>query len=184
VELSEAQRTDVWRRWKAGESLHTIGRALDRPHTSRHCLSAHHDGIVPAVRRRSVLALTLFERGAGEDVRPDSQGFGLSFGRGLVASLLATINRLLGKAFSQPNSVRVFWLQRQQPSQAKSKTVAGIPRWPGRVGLFSYWTGNRARPRPLLPSAGFFPPNRHPIPVKSIVTIPCSPSYIGFTPSA
>jgi hypothetical protein len=28
VELSVAQRTDVWRRWKAGESLHTIGRGL------------------------------------------------------------------------------------------------------------------------------------------------------------
>jgi hypothetical protein len=34
VELSVAQRTDVWRRWRAGESLHTIGRAFDRPHTS------------------------------------------------------------------------------------------------------------------------------------------------------
>ena len=59
VELSVAQRTDVWRRWKAGESLHTIGRAFDRPHTSIHCLLAHHGGIVPAVRRRSVLALTV-----------------------------------------------------------------------------------------------------------------------------
>ena len=27
VELSVAQRADVWRRWKAGDSLHTIGRA-------------------------------------------------------------------------------------------------------------------------------------------------------------
>jgi len=62
VELSVAQRTDVWRRWKAGESLHTIGRAVDRPHTSIHCLLAHHGGIVPAVRRRSVLALTVEER--------------------------------------------------------------------------------------------------------------------------
>ncbi len=35
MELSVAQRTDVWRRWKAGESLHTIGRAFDRPHTLR-----------------------------------------------------------------------------------------------------------------------------------------------------
>jgi hypothetical protein len=41
VALSVAQRTDVWRRWKAGESLHTIGRAFDRPHTSIHCLLAH-----------------------------------------------------------------------------------------------------------------------------------------------
>src|ERR1700693_6363805 len=62
VELSVAQRTDVWRRWKAGDSLHTIGRAVDRPHTSIHCLLAHHGGIVPAVRRRSVLALTVVER--------------------------------------------------------------------------------------------------------------------------
>jgi len=62
VELSGAQRTDVWRRWKAGESLHTIGRAFARPHISIHCLLAHHGGIVPALRRRALLALTLRER--------------------------------------------------------------------------------------------------------------------------
>jgi hypothetical protein len=28
--LSAAQRTDVWRRWKAGESLHEIGRACGK----------------------------------------------------------------------------------------------------------------------------------------------------------
>src|SRR5271156_859887 len=62
VELSVAQRTEVWRRWKAGESLHTIGRAFARPHTSIHCLLAHHGGIVPALRRRALLALTQRER--------------------------------------------------------------------------------------------------------------------------
>ena len=62
VELSVAQRADVWSRWKAGDSLHTIGRAVDRPHTSIHCLLAHHGGIVPAVRRRSLLVLTAVER--------------------------------------------------------------------------------------------------------------------------
>src|ERR1700691_2202713 len=62
VELSAAQRTEVWRRWKAGESLHRIGRAFDRPHTSIHCLLSHHGGIVPPVRRRSVLVLTAVER--------------------------------------------------------------------------------------------------------------------------
>ena len=55
VALSATQRTELWRRWKAGESLHRIGRALDRPHTSIHCLLSHHGGIVPAVRRRSLL---------------------------------------------------------------------------------------------------------------------------------
>jgi IS30 family transposase len=34
----------------------------DRPHTSIHCLLARYGGIVPAVRRRSVLALTVVER--------------------------------------------------------------------------------------------------------------------------
>ena len=62
VALSGAQRTELWRRWRAGESLHTIGRALDRPHTSIHCLLAHHGGIVPAVRRRSLLVLSAVER--------------------------------------------------------------------------------------------------------------------------
>jgi IS30 family transposase len=60
--LSVAQQTDVWCRWKAGDSLHTIGRAVDRPHTSIHCLLAHHGGIVPAARRRSLLVLTAAER--------------------------------------------------------------------------------------------------------------------------
>ncbi|MCU1240374.1 MAG: integrase catalytic subunit [Candidatus Acidoferrum typicum] len=60
--LSAAQETDVWCRWKAGQSLHMIGRAFGKPHTSIHCLLSHHGGIVPAVRRRSLLALTLAER--------------------------------------------------------------------------------------------------------------------------
>jgi IS30 family transposase len=62
VELSAGQKTDVWCRWKAGQSLHMIGRAFGKPHTSMHCLLAHHGGIVPAVHRRALLALTLTER--------------------------------------------------------------------------------------------------------------------------
>jgi hypothetical protein len=66
---------------KRGESLHTIGRAFDRPHTSVHCLLAHYGGIVPAVRRRSVLALTIVERegisrglASGSSVRDIAKG--------------------------------------------------------------------------------------------------------------
>ena len=62
VEVSAAQRADIWRRWKAGESLHEIGRAHGRKHTSIHLLLSHHGGIVPAVRRRSPRTLTLNER--------------------------------------------------------------------------------------------------------------------------
>jgi hypothetical protein len=34
VRLSAEQRTDMWRRWKAGESLHEIGRAFGKDHGS------------------------------------------------------------------------------------------------------------------------------------------------------
>jgi hypothetical protein len=57
--FSAAQKTEVWSRWKAGQSLHRIGRAFGKPHTSIHCLLSHHGGIAPAARRRSLLALTL-----------------------------------------------------------------------------------------------------------------------------
>ena len=60
--LSAAQKSDMWCRWKAGQSLHEIGRAFGKPHTSIRCLVSRYSGIVPAVRRRSLLALTLRER--------------------------------------------------------------------------------------------------------------------------
>src|SRR5438445_5749102 len=60
--LSAAQKTDMWSRWKAGDSLHKIGRAFGKEHSSIRCLVSRHGGFVPAVRRRSLLALTLRER--------------------------------------------------------------------------------------------------------------------------
>ena len=60
--LSAAQKSEIWRRWKAGESLHEIGRALGKDHGSIHFLLSQHGGIVPAVRRRSERTLTLAKR--------------------------------------------------------------------------------------------------------------------------
>jgi len=60
--LSAEQRTEVWRRWKAGESLHEIGRFCGKDHGSIQFLLSQHGGIVPAVRRRSLRTLTLPER--------------------------------------------------------------------------------------------------------------------------
>src|SRR5216684_5466915 len=62
VKLSANQRTDMWSRWKAGQSLHEIGRAFGKDHVSIHFMLSQHGGIVPAARRRSLLRLTLAER--------------------------------------------------------------------------------------------------------------------------
>src|ERR1700724_2702431 len=60
--LSAEQRADMWRRWKAGESLHEIGRAFGKGHGSIRFLLTQRGGIVPAARRRSPRTLTLAER--------------------------------------------------------------------------------------------------------------------------
>jgi len=62
LRLSAMQRTDMWGRWKAGQSLHEIGRACGKSHVSIQFLLSQHGGIVPATRRRSLLTLTLAER--------------------------------------------------------------------------------------------------------------------------
>src|SRR5665647_1322787 len=60
--FTAAEKTELWDRWKRGESLKAIGRAFGKPSSSIYFLVAPHGGIRPAQRRRSRLALTLVER--------------------------------------------------------------------------------------------------------------------------
>jgi IS30 family transposase len=60
--LSAIEKRDIWSRWKAGQSLHEIGRAFDKPHSCIRSVLLPRGGIPPAARRRSRLALTLAER--------------------------------------------------------------------------------------------------------------------------
>jgi IS30 family transposase len=60
--LSSGQRADMWSRWKAGQSLNAIGRALGKDKQVIHFLLARNGGIAPPVRRRSQRVLTLSER--------------------------------------------------------------------------------------------------------------------------
>ena len=62
MKLSATQRADMWSRWKAGQSLHEIGRVFGKDHVSIQFMLAQHGGIAPAARRRSPLTLTLAER--------------------------------------------------------------------------------------------------------------------------
>ena len=60
--FTAAEKTELWDRWRRGESLKAIGRAFGKPSSSIYCQVAPHGGIRPAPRRRSRLALTLAER--------------------------------------------------------------------------------------------------------------------------
>jgi IS30 family transposase len=62
--LSWDQKTELWRRWRHGETLSEIGRALARPPATVFSVLRTHGGVAPAVRRRSRVALTTTEREA------------------------------------------------------------------------------------------------------------------------
>lgn len=56
------ERRELWKRWKAGESVVEIAQAISRAPTSVYRLLEQDGGVAPAVRRRSTQALKLEER--------------------------------------------------------------------------------------------------------------------------
>jgi IS30 family transposase len=60
--LSAAQKADLWHRWKQGQSLSEIGRALGKHAGSIHGVLSSNGGFIPPIRKRSRWALTLGER--------------------------------------------------------------------------------------------------------------------------
>ena len=60
--LTESERHDLWQRWKNGQSLSDIARALDRKPGTVYCFLSASGGIAPLPRRRSQRSLSLVER--------------------------------------------------------------------------------------------------------------------------
>ena len=60
--LSAEQKRELWTRWKDGQSLSDIGRALGKHPGSVFGVVLAKGGIAPSLRKRSRLALTLAER--------------------------------------------------------------------------------------------------------------------------
>jgi IS30 family transposase len=87
--LSPEQKRELWSRWKAGESLSEIGRALGKQPGSIHGVVAANGGYVPAVRRRSARVLTITEQ---EEIS-----------RGLAEG--ASLRRIAGRLHRAPSSI-------------------------------------------------------------------------------
>jgi hypothetical protein len=54
--LSAIEKGEIWNRWKAGQSLHEIGRAFGKEHSCIRCVLLPRGGIRPAARRRAGIA--------------------------------------------------------------------------------------------------------------------------------
>src|SRR4029079_17108346 len=80
------QKTELWERWKNGQSVLAISRGLERRNkTGVQRIVALHGGVAPAPGRRAVAALKLEEReeisrgiAAGRSIRRIAQGLGRS----------------------------------------------------------------------------------------------------------
>ena len=83
--LTAVQKAELWRRWRQGESLTAIGRALGRIPKMVHYVVAGAGGIPPVPRQRARQALTLSER----------EGISRGVARGVS---LRQISRELGRA--------------------------------------------------------------------------------------
>lgn len=62
IYYTEAQKALIWNCWKAGDTVHEIGKLFDPPHTSIHTILSATGGIRPPARHRSRLELTMSER--------------------------------------------------------------------------------------------------------------------------
>jgi transposase, IS30 family len=60
--ITEVQKSELWRRWRKGESIHDISRALGQYRSTIRSTLKCHGGFTPPVRKRSPSALSLTER--------------------------------------------------------------------------------------------------------------------------
>jgi transposase, IS30 family len=98
--LSPTEKNDIWSRWKAGQSLHEIGRAYGRPHPTIRKLLLPRGGIAPALRRRSRLALVLAER---EDIsRGIASGSSIREMARLLRRPASTVSREIARHGDRP----------------------------------------------------------------------------------
>ena len=82
IRFTAIQKAELWERWKSGQSVLAISRALERRNkTGVQAIVALHGGIAPAPRRRAVAALRLEEReeisrgiAAGQSIRRIARG--------------------------------------------------------------------------------------------------------------
>src|ERR1700754_1630727 len=67
VYYSAVQRSEIWDRWQAGESMSSIGRRFDRESSSVFSVISPTGGIRPLARQRAKQALSLQRRTASID---------------------------------------------------------------------------------------------------------------------
>jgi IS30 family transposase len=126
--LSGADRREIWQRWRQGESLRAIARALERRPTVVHKVVAATGGFAPVRRHRSARVLSLAER---EEI---SRGVATGQSARQIATRLgrapSTVCRELARhggrgRYRAAGADAVAWAQARRPKRCK---LAAVPR--------------------------------------------------------
>lgn len=129
--LSAAQKADLWQRWKQGQSLSEIGRALGKHAGSIHGVVASNGGCIPAIRRRPRWALTLAER---EEI---SRGLALGDSIRQIAAMLrrapSTISREIHRhggahRYRASKAETRAWDRARRPKRCRLATQPSLQR--------------------------------------------------------
>ena len=126
------QRREIWRRWKEGQSLSDIGRALGKIPGSIHHVVKANGGYVPAERSRSERVLSLTDReeisrgmAAGESFRDIAVKIGRS-----PSTVSREVNRHGGREGYRANVAdRQAWTNADRPKEcrlAKDETLRNL----------------------------------------------------------
>jgi IS30 family transposase len=108
--LSAIDKREIWSRWKAGQTLHEIGRAYGKCHNAIRAVLLPRGGIPPLARRRSRLALTFAER---EDIsRGMASGSSMREIAGRLHRATSTVSREVTRHGGRP-AYRAFAADQQ-----------------------------------------------------------------------
>ena len=127
--LSLAQKDEVWRRFRAGESFTTIGRAFGKHAASIHAIIGGRGGVAPPIRRRAVRARSsgdreMISRGlaAGDSLRTMARALGRA-----PSTLSREITRNAGPLFYRALDADArAWQQAKRPKACRLATDAPL----------------------------------------------------------
>ena len=121
-EYSAQERRELWERWKRGESISEIGRALGRAPGTIHYTLRQHGGLAPRDRRRASLALTLAEReeiSRGVAVGESARAIARRLGRA-TSTITRELDRHGGRRrYRAAEADRCAWARGRRPQPCK-----------------------------------------------------------------
>ncbi|MCP4088682.1 MAG: IS30 family transposase [Gammaproteobacteria bacterium] len=142
IHYTSKQKAEMWDRWQRGETLHSIGRAFDRGHSSVFGQLTLTGGIRPPPRKRSRLALTLSEReeiSRGIASQLSLRSIAAKLGRS-PSTICREINRNGGlKSYRASKADKATWDRAHRPKTCKL-SVSPMHRYNVARKLRSNWS--------------------------------------------